>query len=92
MRETRITGAVTTPETEFSLELPANTVRLELRSPSNFPIRVSLVQGDVLEDKEGWVIDLSNFRVIELERIDGPLYFASAEPGPILDVIARSTL
>ena len=92
MRQTRISGAVITPETELTLELPANTVMMELTSPSNFPIRVSLVQGDVLEDKEGWVIDMNNPHIVRLDRINGPLYFASAEPGPILEVIAHAGL
>ena len=89
---TRLRAVVSVPNTEAQLSLPANTVILDLTSPSNFPIRASLVMGDVIEDKEGWVIDINNPQRVVLERIPGPLYYTSDEPGVILDVVAWSVV
>ena len=89
---TPLRGSVLLPDTEYQIALPSNTVALDLTSPSNFPIRASLIAGDVLADEEGWVIDANNPYRVVLDRIPGPLYFASAEPGPILEIVAYSVV
>jgi len=90
MQRTILSAPVLLPDVEASLALPANTRQLILSSPSNFVIRVSLVQGDVLEFEEGWQVDSETTVKVELHDQDGPLFFASSEPGPILDVEAMS--
>lgn len=86
MQKTKLRSVVSAHDTQSTLGLPANTHVMILSSPSNLPIRCSLVDGDVLKDEEGWVIDRNNAQVVELNGVNGPLYFASAEPGGILDV------
>ncbi len=86
MQKTKLRPVVLVHDTQYSVGLPPNTYRMVLSSPSNLPIRCSLVDGDVLKDEEGWVIDRNNTAVVELNSVDGPLYFASAEPGGILDI------
>ncbi len=90
MNRTKISAPVLLPEVEASLALPQNTRKLILSSPSNFTIRVSLVTGDVLLFDEGWQVDSETTVTVELHDQDGPLFFASSEPGPILEVEALS--
>ncbi len=92
MKRTTISAPVLLPDVEASLAIPPNTRKLIFSSPSNFVIRVSLVQGDVVDEvlgfREGWQVDSEATIQVELHDQDGPVFFASSEPGPILNVEA----
>ena len=66
--------------TEYSLAIPPGTRRIVLNSPSAFPIRFSLVTGDVLANR-GFV--LRDTKVIG--GTIGPLFFASKHPHALLE-------
>lgn len=85
MKLTQLRAEVLVANTEQLLHIPAATVRIEFSTPSNFPIRVSFIQGEVAGD------DLAGFTVfpdettLRIGRFDGPVFFSAEQPHALLD-------
>jgi len=91
MKRTELNAEVLVANIEQQLPIPASTVRIEFSTPSAFPIRVSLNQGEVAG------VNLAGFTVsngedtMKIGRFDGPIFFAAEQPHALLDVACWST-
>lgn len=87
MQMTPLRIAVGAPRTEHSVNLPKNTVRITMRALSAFPIRVSLVSGEVADGSGGFVVSDDEDTEL-LAATMGPLYFASDQPSALMTLNA----
>ncbi len=91
MKRTELNDEVLIADTEQQLPIPSSTVRIEFSTPSSFPIRVSLVQGEVAGDNLAGFIVSNEEDTEMIGRFDGPIFFAAEQPHALLKVACWST-
>ena len=76
----QLTAEAFQANTEYSLAIPPGTRRIVLSSPSAFPIRFSLVAGEVTTERGFLFRDTK-----QIGGTTGPLFFASKQPHALLE-------